>query len=204
MKAELIYVELKTGYNDNGPAWIGNGFYNRTRKTVYFNGQVFCRSQGISSNHIDLETREEYWISGLKKRGTNRHWAGSGTIKIDESVVTDYLELRGLTSLTKGKYEIVTLDNEPAMETSKQLENSKSTDDFNDALRFKEISDLTDTELNALIDYYDNLDLTSIHKKARKEYIDKINELKEIKKIREVKSSRQRGVSPLSLSQNRA
>ena len=91
--------------------------------------------------------------------------------------------------MTKGKYEIVTLDNEPATETSKHLENSKSTDDFNDALRFKEISDLTATELNALIDYYDNLDLTSIHKKARKEYIDKINELKELKKIREVKTA---------------
>lgn len=189
MKAELIYVELKTGYSDNGPAWIGNGFYNRTRKTVYFNGQVFCRSQGISSNHIDLETREEYWISGVKKKGTDRHWAGSGTIKIDERVVADYLELRGLSRLTKGKYEIVTLDNEPATETSKQLENSKSIDDFNDALRFKEILDLTDTELNALINYYDNLDLTSIHKKARKEYIDRINKLKELKKIREVKTA---------------
>ncbi|MCD9014427.1 hypothetical protein [Parachryseolinea silvisoli] len=188
MKAELIYVELKTGYGDNGPAWIGNGFYNRTRKTVYFNGQVFCRSQGISGNHIDLETREEYWISGVKKKGTDRHWAGSGTIMIDESVIVDYLELRGLTSLTKGKYEIVTLDNKTATETSKQLENSKSVGDFNDSLRFKEISDLTDTELVELIDYYDNLDLTSIHKKARKEYIDKINELKELEKIREVKT----------------
>lgn len=189
MEAELIYVELKSGFNDSGPAWIGNGFYNRTRKTVYFNGQVFHRSKGISSNHIDLQSGDEYWISGVKKNGTDRHWAGSGTIKIDKSVIDDYLKLRGLTTLKKGKYEIVTLDNEPAMETSKQLENSKSTDDFNDALRFKEISDLTDTELNALIDYYDNLDLTSIHKKARKEYIDKINELKEIKKIREVKTA---------------
>jgi phage FluMu protein gp41 len=93
-----------------------------------------------------------------------------------------------LGCLTKGKYEIVTLDNKTATETSKQLENSKSVGDFNDPLRFKEISDLTDTELVELIDYYDNLDLTSIHKKARKEYIDKINELKELEKIREVKT----------------
>lgn len=69
MKAELIYVELKTGYSDNGPAWIGNGFYNRTRKTVYFNGQVLCRSQGISSNHIDLRDKRgilDFW--GKEKR----------------------------------------------------------------------------------------------------------------------------------------
>lgn len=191
MKAKLIYVELKSGYSDNGPAWIGNGFYNRTRKTVYFNGQVFCRSQSTYGNHIDLETREEYWISGVKKKGTDRHWAGSGIIKIDQSVIAEYLALRGLASLTKGKYEIVTLDNEPATETSKQLENSKSADVFNDSLRFKENSDLTNTELNELIDYYDNLDMTLIHKKARKEYIDRINELKELKKIREVKNSAQ-------------
>ena len=189
MKAEIIYVELKTGYSDNGPAWIGNGFYNRTRKTVYFNGQVFCRSQGISSNHIDLETRDEYWISGVKKNGTDRHWAGTGTIMIDQSVVDDYLMLRGMPSLTKGKYEIVVLDNTPAKETSKELENLKSGDGFDGSLRFKEISDLSDSELDELIDYYDTMDFTSIHKKARKGYIEKVNELKELKKIREVKTA---------------
>jgi hypothetical protein len=189
MKAELIYVELKTGYNDNGPAWIGNGFYNRTRKTVYFNGRVFCRSKGVSSNHIDLETRDEYWISGVKKNGTDRHGAGAGAIKIDERVIDDYLALRDLTSLAKGKYEIVVLDNTPAKETSKELENLKSCEGFDDSLRLKEISDLSDNELNELIDYYDTLDLTSIHKKARKGYIDKVNELKELKKIREIKTA---------------
>jgi hypothetical protein len=189
MKAELIYVELKTGYSDNGPAWIGNGFYNRTRKTVYFNGQVFCRSKGISGNHIDLETKEEYWISGVKTKGTDRHWAGSGTIKIDKDVIADYLTLRDLTSLTKGKYELVSLDNNPAKETSKELENLKSNEGFDDTLRFKETSNLSDNELDELIDYYDSLDLTSIHKKARKEYIDKTNELKELRKIREVKTA---------------
>ena len=164
MKAELIYVELKTGYRDNGPAWIGNGFYNRTRKTVYFNGNVFCRIQGISGNHIDLETGEEYWISGVKKKGTDRHSAGTGIIEIDESVISEYLALRGLTSLTKGKYVIVNLDNEPAKETSKEFENQRSTDDFDESVRFKEITDLTDKELSELIDYYENVDLSSFYK----------------------------------------
>jgi hypothetical protein len=189
MKAELIYVELKTGHSDNGPAWIGRGFYNRTRKTVYFNGQVFCRSQGISSNHVNLETRDEYWISGVKKNGTDRHWAGGGTIKIDESVIDDYLTLRDLTSLRKGKYEIVVLDNTAAKATSRELENLKSHEGFDDSLRLKEISDLSDNELDELIEYYDTLDLNSIHKKARKVYIDRINKLKELKKIREIKTT---------------
>lgn len=188
MKPELIYVELKTGYNDNGPAWIGNGFYNRTRKTVYFNGKVFSRSQGISGNHIDLETGEEYWISGVKKNGTDRHSAGAGAIQIDEVVVDQYLAVRGLASLTKGKYVIVKLDNKPAKEISK-LENQKPTEEFDESLRFKEIVNLTDKELNELIDYYENLDLSSFYKKNRKEYIEKLNALREAKGIRQVKAA---------------
>ena len=188
MKAELIYVELKSGYSDNGPAWIGNGFYNRSRKTIYFNGQVFCRSKGITGNHIDLQTGEEYWISGVKKDGTDRHWAGSGLIKIDNHIIDDYLNHRGISSLTKGKYEVVTLNNNPAIETSKELENQKSNYIFDDSLRFKELSDLTDSEINELIDYYENLDMQSIHKKARMEFIDKINQLIDLKKIRELKT----------------
>lgn len=183
MKAELIYVELKTGFSDNGPAWIGNGFYNRTRKTVYFNGQVFHRDKGISSNHFDLQSGDEYWISGVKKDGADRHWAGSGIVKIDRGVVDDYLKLRGLTSLTKGKFEIADLDNEPAKEISRELENLRSNSDFDDSLRFKEISDLTDTEVTELIGYYENLDLTSIHKKARKGYIDKLEQLRDLKRL---------------------
>lgn len=191
MTAELIYVELKTGYSNNGPAWIGNGFYNRTRKTVYFNGRAFCRSQGISGNHIDMETGEEYWISGVKKKGTDRHWAGSGTIEIDESVVEEYLTLRGLTSLTKGKYVIVKLENEPAKQISKELENRKTSAGFDESLRFKDISDLTDSELNELIGYYEGQDLTLTYKKARKEFIDKLNKLIETREIRQSKNSAQ-------------
>jgi hypothetical protein len=189
MKAELTYVELKTGYNDNGPAWIGNGFYNRTRKTVYFNGQVFCRSQSVSGNHIDLETGEAYWISGIKKNGTDRHWAGAGTIEIDESVVDEYLRLRDLTGLRKGKYIIVKFDNEPAKEISKELENQRPDEGFDESLRFKEISNLTDLELNELIAYYEGLDLSSTHKKNRKGFIDKLNELIDTKEARQAKAA---------------
>ena len=193
MTGELIYVELKTGYGDNGPAWIGKGFYNRTRKTVYFNGHVFCRRQGISGNHIDLETGEEYWISGVKKNGTDRHWAGSGVIEIDESVIEEYLALRGLTGLTKGKYVTVKLDNEQAKEISKELENRKPGEGFDESIRFKDISDLMDAELNELIDYYEGQDLTLTYKKTRKVFIDKFNKLIETREIRQSKDSTQQG-----------
>ena len=35
----IKYIELKTGYADNGPAWIGNVKESKTGKTIYFNNQ---------------------------------------------------------------------------------------------------------------------------------------------------------------------
>ena len=75
----LRYIELKTGHNDNGPAWIGYVKVSRSGRTVYFNAKAFKRTtQGASSNYYDIETQEHYWISGIKKNGRDRHWAGSG------------------------------------------------------------------------------------------------------------------------------
>jgi hypothetical protein len=194
MRYEIIYVELKTGFNDSGPAWIGKGFYNRTRKTVYFDGRVFCRSQGISGNHIDLETRDEYWISGIKKNGSDRHWAGSGIIQIDEESITEYLKVRNLALLPKGKFEVVRLNNIPAKNISTEQENDNKHENFDDSLRFKQLADLTDLELDQLIAYYRELDLPSIHKKARKEFINKLDDLNKLKELRKNKNYAQHGI----------
>lgn len=123
MATELIYVELKSGYNDDGPAWIGNGIFNRSWRTCYFDGRIFKKSHGIGSNFYDLQTGESYWISGVKKRGTNRHRAGKGKIQIDREVVEDYLALKNWYALPPDQFVVVELINEPAKELSKNLEN---------------------------------------------------------------------------------
>lgn len=125
MATELIYVELKSGYNDDGPAWIGNGLFNRSWRTCYFNGRVFKKSHGIGSNFYDLQTGDSYWISGLKKRGTNRHWAGNGKIQIDREVVEDFLAFKKWYDLPMDQFVVVELINEPAKELSRNLENGK-------------------------------------------------------------------------------
>lgn len=101
MKKELIYVELKSGYSDNGTAWIGFRGTSKSGSTIYFNGLAFqsTKGQGISANYFETESGDEYWISGVKKKGGDRHWAGSGKIKIDKHAVDDYLTLTGLSSL---------------------------------------------------------------------------------------------------------
>ena len=108
MKPELRYVELKTGYSDNGPAWIGIAEFSKSAQTIYFNGQAFRRTggSGMTGNFIDIETGEEYWISGIKKDGNDRHRAGSGRVKIDRHVVDLYLSLVNLKKLSPSRYEI--------------------------------------------------------------------------------------------------
>jgi hypothetical protein len=98
----LRYIELKTGYNDNGPAWIGWVKLSRSGRTVYFNGKAFQRAErGL---HFDVETGDRYWISGVKKRGTNRHWAGSGRITIEAGAVARYLDLAGESELDRSQF----------------------------------------------------------------------------------------------------
>jgi len=128
MKKQILYVELKTGYNDNGPAWIGIGFFSKTGRTVYFNGKAFRKVKGISGNYLEIENSDEYWISGIKKDGSNRHWAGSGIIQIDNGVVTEYLKLTGQNALPKNKFKVVQLDNSPSILKLNQIENQKLED----------------------------------------------------------------------------
>src|SRR4051812_26997172 len=59
MKPRVMYVELKTGFNDDGPAWIGWVRFLKTGRTVYFHDRTLARRQGISGNHYDVETGEE-------------------------------------------------------------------------------------------------------------------------------------------------
>lgn len=109
MKTELRYIELKSGFSDNGSAWIGFAEFSKTGRTIYFNGKAFKNSNagGISGNYYDIETGEEYWISGIKKNGKDRHWAGGGKIMIDKNVVEDYLSKVNCNSLDKRIFEIV-------------------------------------------------------------------------------------------------
>lgn len=104
----LRYIELKTGFGDSGPAWIGRVTLSRSKTTVYFNGRALKRAKGggISGNYFDVESGDEYWVSGVKKNGQDRHWAGSGRVLVEASAVEEYLALRNLAVLDPAHYEI--------------------------------------------------------------------------------------------------
>lgn len=107
MRKEIKYIELKSGYGDNGPAWIGKVEFSKSGKTVYFNGHAL-KGNG-HGGCSDLESGEIYWISGIKKNGQDRHWAGGGKIMIDRSIVDEYLKLIDNKILDPQKYELVDL-----------------------------------------------------------------------------------------------
>ena len=177
MRTEILYIELKLGHT--GPAWIGYGKFSKSGQTVYFDGKVLKKGQGIISNHFDIENGDEYWISGVKRNGADRHWAGSGKVHLDNSIVNDYLKIIGQTTLPKNKFILVDLNNNPNKELSKQIENSKVTEEpFNRELLYKKTpKDMTNEELRKVIEYCNNLDLKEFHIKARKGYVEILNDL---------------------------
>jgi hypothetical protein len=88
----LMYVEAKSGAGDRGPARIGWVTFSKTGLSIYYNGQCFKRMKGggISGNYAEEMSGDEYWISGIKKTGGNRHWAGGGPVHVDEDAREEY------------------------------------------------------------------------------------------------------------------
>lgn len=116
MKSKLVYVQAPERYS---PAWIGKGLFSKSGRTMYFNGKAFKNGQEIISGDI-------YWISGVKKDMTDRLFDRTRKIQIDRSVVDEYLVIVGLSELPKSKFEVVTLNNNPPVEETNEIENEKS------------------------------------------------------------------------------
>lgn len=125
MIRDLMYIELKTGYCDDGPAWIGYVKTSKSKKTIYFNDHAFQKYIGTYSNYIDIENGDEYWISGLKKQESNRHWAGHGKIMIDRRAVDEYLAYIGENELQNNLFEVIDLKDNFPVERVNELLNSK-------------------------------------------------------------------------------
>jgi len=108
----LKYIEKKTGHSNDGPAWIANVTASKSGRTVYFNGLAFRRRAGTSAaggNHIEVASGEEYWISNVKKNGADRHWSGSGIVKIERAIVDEYLNSVTATAVDANR-QVITDD----------------------------------------------------------------------------------------------
>ena len=86
-----MYIEYK-GEGLTGEARIGRVKFSKTGLSIHYNDKTFQRlnGQGFKANYFDSETREEYWISGCKKDGTDRLYGERLPIYIDEDVREEY------------------------------------------------------------------------------------------------------------------
>ncbi|MCL9806843.1 hypothetical protein NAT51_15010 [Flavobacterium amniphilum] len=111
MSPKILYIENKSE-GHSGEAWIGYAEFSKSGQTVYFDNKALkkLKGTGISGNHYDIETGEEYWVSGIKKNGEDRHWAGGGKIMLDKNCVDEYLRLIKAGSIDERKYIITAIE----------------------------------------------------------------------------------------------
>jgi hypothetical protein len=94
----IMYVECKASGDDRGRARICRVRFSKSGRTIYVGGLILqsCRGAGISGNYIDVNNGYEYWVSGPKKNGGDRHWAGGGEVRVESDVIDEYWrEIRG-------------------------------------------------------------------------------------------------------------
>jgi len=111
----ILYVELKTGYHGNGPAWIGRARCSKSGKSLYFDGKILkgVKNPAVpgnsSGNYYDIVSGNKYWVSGAKKGREDRLGSASGNVFVDRAVLKDYLARTGLESLPATQYAVVDL-----------------------------------------------------------------------------------------------
>lgn len=117
---KLLYIESKA---DNS-AYIVLEHRSKSGRTVYFNNKALKQNKGsgIEGNFYDLETGEEYWVSGPKKNMQD-HLYDLAAKYIQEEAVELYLKYIGFTSLPKG-YSLIKLQGTDISRFA-EMENSK-------------------------------------------------------------------------------
>ena len=91
LAGRIMYMERKAG-GLVGASRIGRVTFSKTGRTLYYRGQKFqsLKGAGFKSNYFDVNTREDYWISGPKRGGGDRMYAQRTPVQIDEDVREEY------------------------------------------------------------------------------------------------------------------
>jgi len=86
-----MYIEYK-GEGLVGPARIGRVTFSKTGKTLYYHEQSFqsLGGDGFKANYFDVETGEDYWISGPRRDGADRLYGERIPVEIDDDVREEY------------------------------------------------------------------------------------------------------------------
>ena len=95
-RSRIMFIEYK-GDGLEGPARIGRVYYSKSGKSLYYNGKCFqtLSGSGFKSNYFDVDTGEEYWISGPRKDQNDRLYGGNKGVEIDDDVQEEYNKIIG-------------------------------------------------------------------------------------------------------------
>ena len=100
-KTRIMYIEYKSD-GVVGDARIGRVTFSKTGQSLYYQGRTYNRHRGFKSNYYEVQSREEFWISGCKKDGTDALY--SNKVEIDDDVWEEYwTEIRNRPDLLKSK-----------------------------------------------------------------------------------------------------
>lgn len=96
LKSRIMYVEYK-GEGLEGSASIGRVYFSKSGKTLYYNGMKFRSSKGqaFKANYYEVNSGDDYWISGPRKDEHNRLYGGNKGVIVDDDVRDEYKKLIG-------------------------------------------------------------------------------------------------------------
>ena len=93
---------------------------------MYLGHKLLKRAHGggIAGNYFDADSGDEYWVSGVKRDGRDRHSTGSGKVAIEVGAVSEYLNAVGRTQLDKSQFVVVPDFEHPDIERTHARENA--------------------------------------------------------------------------------
>ena len=98
VKSRIMYIECK-GDGLFGAARIGRVTFSKSGSSLYYQGKTFqsLKGYGFKANYFDVETGEQYWISGCRKDGRDALY--NTDVIIDDDVREEYwIDIRNLPS----------------------------------------------------------------------------------------------------------
>ena len=86
----VMWIEHKVGDGLVGPASIGWVKISDKGKRLDYGSQRFrtLSGRGFKSNYVDIDSDDEYWISGCRKDGRDALY--NTTVEIDEDALEEY------------------------------------------------------------------------------------------------------------------